>query len=411
VRRSSAGEYVRAVRSQLWIVVLLGSLSAFGPLSIDMYLPALPALSRSLHVGASVGQLTLTACLVGLALGQLGAGPVSDRYGRRRPVLVGLAAYVVATLLCAIAPSAAALVALRLLQGLAGGVSLVVARAIARDLHDGDALARFLSTLMLVNGLAPILAPVLGAQLLRATSWRGVFVVLGGLGALLFVGALVGLHETLRPADRRTGGLAEVRTTVGELMGDRAFVGYLAVLGLSFGAMFAYIAGSPFVVETIHHASPQAYSAVFALNGIGIVAASQTNAALLSRFGTTRLLGLGVAASACGGFALLGVVSAGIGLAGIVPCLFVVVASIGVIIPNATALSLADHGRVAGSASGLIGIFQFAVGAAAAPLVGIAGTHSAYPMAIVIAVLAGSSLLLVRRTTNDVARAANSIVP
>lgn len=391
------------MRSRLWIVVLLGSLSAFGPLSIDMYLPALPELSRSFHVGASVGQLTLTACLVGLALGQLGAGPVSDRYGRRRPILVGLVAYVVATLLCAVAPSAGALVALRVLQGLAGGVSIVVARAVARDLHDGEALARFLSTLMLVNGLAPILAPVLGAQLLRATSWRGVFLVLGGVGVLLLAGAVVGLRETLPPSERRTGGLGEVRTTVGELMADRAFVGYLAVLGLSFGAVFAYIAGSPFVIETIHHASPQEYSGVFALNGIGIVAASQANRFLLARLGTTRLLGLGVAASACGGFALLGVVAAGIGLAGIVPCLFVLVASFGVIVPNATALSLADHGSVAGSASGLIGIFQFAVGAAAAPLVGIAGTHSAYPMAIVIATLAGSSLLLVRRTTAAVA--------
>jgi DHA1 family bicyclomycin/chloramphenicol resistance-like MFS transporter len=384
--------------------MLLGSLSAFGPLSIDMYLPALPALSRSFHVGAAAGQLTLTACLVGLALGQLGAGPVSDRYGRRRPILVGLVAYVVATLLCAAAPSAAALVVLRVFQGLAGGVSIVVARAIARDLHDGAALARFLSTLMLVNGLAPILAPVVGAQLLRVTSWRGVFVVLGGLGMVLLAGAAAGLRETLPEPERRTGGLREVRATVGELMADRSFVGYLTVLGLSFGAMFSYIAGSPFVIETIHHASPQVYSGVFALNGVGIVAASQLNAFLLRRLSPIRLLGLGVAASASGGITLLAVVTAGIGLAGIVPCLFVLVASLGVIIPNATALALAEHRSVAGSASGLIGIFQFAVGAAAAPLVGIGGTHTAYPMAIAIAALSGSSLLLVRRTTSVAAR-------
>ena len=385
---------------RVWLVVLLGSLSAFGPLSIDMYLPALPQLSDDFHVGASATQLTLTACLAGLALGQLVAGPLSDRFGRRAPLLVGLALYVVSSLLCAAAPSAAALIGLRFVQGVGGAAGIAISRAIARDLYGGDALARFFSTLMLVNGTAPILAPVIGAQLLRVTSWRGVFVVLAGIGAVLAVATAVGLRETLPPALRSEGGFATVRTTVAELVSDRAFLGYLVLLGLTFGAMFAYIAGSSFVVETIHNGSPQLFSAIFALNGIGLVVASQTNGFLLGRTSARRLLGAGVVASACGGFTLLAVVVAGIGLAGIVPALFVLVASLGFVFPNATALALADHPSVAGSASGLIGVFTFAVGAVAAPLVGVAGTDSAYPMAIVIAMLGVASLVALRRVKN-----------
>jgi len=391
--------------SRVRLILLLGSLSAFGPLSNDMYLPALPQLANDLGVGASAAQLTLTTCLAGLAVGQLVSGPMSDRFGRRRPLLAGVVVYAVASALCAVAPSAAFLIVFRFLQGAAGGFGIAVSRAVARDLHAGDALARFLSTLMLVNGLAPILAPVLGAQVLRVTSWRGVFWVLAAIGVVLAAGTVLWLRETLPPELRNEGGFAETRRTVAELIGDRAFVGYLLVLAFSFGAMFAYIAGSSFVVETIHGGSPQLYSAIFALNGAGIVGASQVNRVMLQRTTVRRLLAVGVVASASGGFALLAVVVAGIGLAGIVPSLFVLVGSLGFILPNASALALAGHRSVAGSASGLIGIFQFAVGAAAAPLVGVAGTHSAYPMAIVIAVLSGASLVALRRVQNVPLRA------
>jgi MFS transporter, DHA1 family, multidrug resistance protein len=383
--------------NRTWTIVLLGSLAAFGPLSIDMYLPALPQLSDELHVGASTAQLTLTACLAGLAVGQLVSGPLSDRFGRRPPLLTGLVVYVVASLLCAVAPNAEVLIGLRFVQGAAAATGIALSRAIARDLHDGDELARFFSALLLVNGVAPILAPVVGAQLLRFASWRGVFYALAGIGAVLVVAVAVGLRETLPRSKRTAGGFAPVRLAMAELVRDRAFVGYLTVLGLSFGAMFAYIAGSSFVVETVHNGSPQLYSAIFAINGTGIVVASLANGRLLARFGPRRLLAAGVASSACGGFALLAVVAAGIGLAGIVPALFLLVASLGFILPNATALALADHPTVAGTASGLIGVFTFTVGAIAAPLVGIAGTKSAYPMAIVIAILSGASLLAVRR--------------
>ncbi len=375
------------------VVVILGALSAFGPLSIDMYLPGLPSLGATLDAPAWAVQLTLTACLAGLALGQIVAGPLSDRFGRRRPLIAGVAAYAAASLLCALAPSVFALVVLRLVQGVAGAAGIVIARAIVRDMHSGVAAARFFSLLMLVNGLAPILAPVIGGQILRVTTWRGVFVVLAAIGVALAVAAAAGLRETLAPADRHPGGVAETLGTFRRLLGDRDFVGHALACGLSFGAMFAYISGSPFVLQDIYGASPQLFSVMFAANALGIVAASQANRALLRRADPRALLrgALGVQAGA--GVALLAAVAAGAGVWPIVVLLFVVVASVGVVFPNATALALADHPRVAGSASGLLGVLQFIVGAAAAPLVGVGGTGTAVPMATVIAALGVGGLV------------------
>ncbi len=349
-------------RAQL--VFILGALSAFGPLSIDMYLPALPSLSRDFGTGASQAQLTLSACLLGLALGQVIAGPLSDELGRRRPLLVGLAAYALASLLCVVAPSVYVLVALRFIQGLAGAAGIVIARAIVRDLHSGVAAARFFSLLMLVNGLAPILAPIFGGLLLRFTSWRGVFIVLAIIGTLL-------------------------------LLANRPFMGYALSCGLAFAAMFAYISGSPFVLQEIYGLSPQLFSVIFGTNALGLVTASQINGRLVGRVPPVRLLVAGLIATATGGVALLSVVTiGGIGLVGILPSLFVVVSSLGFVMPNATALALSDHPRIAGSASALLGVLQYAVGATVAPLVGAFGTATALPMAIVIGTLGCSALVV-----------------
>src|SRR5207245_4928304 len=220
------------------LFVLLGGLTAFGPLSIDMYLPALPAIGRDLAASESMIQLTLTACLIGLALGQVVAGPVSDALGRRRPLLVGVAGYAIASLLCALAPSAPALVGLRLLHGLTGAAGIVIARAIVRDMYSGSAAARYSSRLILIMGLAPILAPVLGGQVLRFTSWHGIFVVLAGISLLLLVGAAAGLPETLPVARRREGSLVDTGRTFRRLAKDSLFVGYALSGGLAFGAMF-----------------------------------------------------------------------------------------------------------------------------------------------------------------------------
>src|SRR2546421_8590621 len=205
------------------LVFILGALSAFGPLSIDMYLPALPSLSRDFGTGASQAQLTLSACLLGLALGQTIAGPISDALGRRRPLLVGLTAYALVSLLCVVAPSVFVLVGLRFVQGCAGAAGIVIARAIVRDLHSGEALARFFSLLMLVNGLAPILAPLFGGLLLRFTSWRGVFIVLAVIRALLLLAAATGLGETLPPDRRQSGGVLATITTFRQLLASRSF--------------------------------------------------------------------------------------------------------------------------------------------------------------------------------------------
>jgi DHA1 family bicyclomycin/chloramphenicol resistance-like MFS transporter len=351
-----------------------------------MYLPALPAIARDLAASESVVQLTLTACLIGLALGQIVAGPLSDSLGRRKPLLIGVAGYVVVSLLCAIAPSAWLLVVLRLIQGLTGAAGIVVARAIVRDLYSGSAAARYFSRLILVMGLAPILAPVLGAQVLRISSWRGIFLVLTIVTALLWVGAALALPETLPAARRSAASLAGTLNIFGQLIRDTPFVGYAVAAGLAFGAMFAYIAGSPFVLQGIFHVSPQTFSLIFGMNALGFVVASQINGSLVSRIRPARLLTGGLIANATAGLALLFVVVSGLGLLAVLLPLFLLASSVGFIVPNATALALSRRPDAAGTASALLGVIQSGVAAFGAPIVGIAGTGTALPMAGVIAV-------------------------
>jgi DHA1 family bicyclomycin/chloramphenicol resistance-like MFS transporter len=375
------------------LVVILGGLGAFGPLSIDMYLPAFPALARDLNTQEPQVQLTLTACLAGLALGQVLAGPVSDALGRRRPVLFGLGGYVVTSLLCAVAPSIYALVLLRFLQGFSGAVGMVIAGAIVRDLYAGAAASRFFSRLMLVQGLAPVLAPVIGGQLLRFTSWRELFVVLAGFAVLLIPAVAFGLQETLPVDRRRAGSLGDTIRTFGRLLGERTFMAYAVTGGLAFAAMFAYISSSPFVLQDIYGVSPQLFSAVFGVNALGMVVVSQVSGGLVGRVSPHRLLTAGLTATAAGGVGLLLAVSAQVGLAGILPAMFLTVASIGLILPNTAALALSAHPEAAGSAAALLGVLQLAVGAAVAPLAGIGGTRTALPAAVVIATLGVGALL------------------
>jgi len=404
-----AGGPIRSRGATVRLVVILGALSAFAPLAIDMYLPALPALTADLHGSASEIQLTLTACFVGLALGQVVAGPLSDAYGRRRPLLVGLAAFAVASLLCAAAPSIGALVALRVVQGAAGAAGIVISRAVVRDLFHGTELARFYALTMIVNGAAPILAPIVGGLVLLVSSWHGTFVVLAAIGVVLFLTAALGLPESLPPAARRPGGMGATARTFREIAADRAFVGYALAGGLALAAMFAYIAGSPFVVETLYGASPQVFSLIFATNALGIVLAGQVSAMSVKRLGPQRLVAAGLGTSLAGALLLLGAVIAGVGLVGILPGFFLVTASIGLVLPNATALAVADHGQRAGTALALLGALQYVFGALVAPLVGIAGTGTALPMAIVVAILslgAGAAYVgLARRPTRRPAAA------
>lgn len=379
----------RAPDRRLWLVVMLGALTAVAPLSIDLYLPALPTLTADLSTGAVQAQLTLTACVAGLAAGQAVAGPLSDTFGRRRPLLIGVAAYAAASLLCAAAPTVETLIALRLVQGFAGAAGIVIARAIVRDLYDGVAAARFFSMLMLVTGLAPILAPVFGGQLLRFMPWPGLFAALAGIGVALFFASLLWLRETLPPERRATGGLRATLGTFRALAGDRAFAGYALTIGLAFAAMFTYVSGSPFVLQDIYGLSPQAFSIAFGVNALGLVTAGQIGGRLAGRVPLRRLLGVGLGIVVAGGVTLLAAVLAGAGLYAVLPALFLVTSGQGLVLPNTTALALSGRApRVAGSASALLGVAQFSLGGAAAPLAGIAGPDTAVPMAASIAVLA-----------------------
>jgi MFS transporter, DHA1 family, multidrug resistance protein len=391
---SSPPEAPSQARMPIQRILILGALSAFGPLSLDMYLPALPSLAQQLGGSPSAAQLTLTACLLGLAGGQVVAGPASDAAGRRRPLLLGLLAYALTSLFCALAPSIGILIGLRLLQGLGGAAGIVIARATVRDLYGGLDLARFMAWMMAVNGLAPILAPILGGQLLRVTSWRGVFAVLAVIGIALLGAAAFGLRETLPAEQRRPGGIGATLRIFTRLLTDRTFVGYGLSAGLALAAMFAYIAGAPFVLENIYHVSPQGFSLIFATNAVGVVLSSQISGRLVRRLGARRLLTIGLGVALAGGLLLPVVVVANLGLPGILPALFLVVASVGLISPNAVALALAAHTRDAGSASALLGVLQYIIGAAVAPLVGLWGTATALPMAAIMAALVTGAALV-----------------
>ncbi|MFD2766007.1 multidrug effflux MFS transporter [Micromonospora eburnea] len=380
------------------LLVLLGTLTALGPLSLDMYLPAFPAMTRDLHADQAQIQLSLTTCLVGFALGQLVTGPLSDRWGRRRPVLVGVTAYALLALACAAAPTAPVLAAARFVQGFAGGMGVVVARAVVRDLYSGRAAARYFSRLTLVFGVAPVAAPGVGSLVLRFGSWRSVFLTLAAIGLLLAVAVALRLPETL-PAERRsTGGLAATARTMRTLAADRVYLGYALTQGFAFAGLFAYISGSSFVFQDVFGVSAAAFSLVFGLNALALVATGQANARLLDRFSPRRML---LGALLVGAMAALGVLAGALAgsLVLVAVALLVFVGSLGMVTPNSTALALDSHARHAGTAAALMGGVQSVVGALAAPVVGLGGEGSAVPMAAVLATAAALSLAAVHTLT------------
>ncbi|WTY84504.1 multidrug effflux MFS transporter [Micromonospora sp. NBC_01405] len=387
-------------RQRLRLVLVLGSLIAVGPLTIDMYLPALPALVTDFDTTSAAVQMTLTGTLAGLALGQLVIGPLSDAVGRRKPLIAGIALHVVASLLCVVAPNIAVLGALRVVQGLGVAAASVVAMAVVRDLFDGTEFARLLSRLLLVMGAAPILAPTLGSGLLRWTDWRGVFVALAAFGVLLVVVAALGLRETLPAERRRRGGVRATARVYGSLLRDRTFVGLVLVAGLAMAALFAYVAGSSFVLQEQYGLNEQQFGLAFGAGAVGLIAATQGNVRLLRRYSPQRILVAALAVGTVAGLAMLAFAATGFGgLPSLLASLWVVLAAAGLAMPNAPALALSRHGEAAGTASALLGAVQFGVGALAAPLVGALGT-GAVAMAVVVAggmVAATVVLLLVVR--------------
>ncbi|MGI5525567.1 multidrug effflux MFS transporter [Micromonospora sp. CA-259024] len=372
-------------RQRVQLVLVLGALIAIGPLTIDMYLPALPAITTALQTTETAVQLTLTGTLVGLALGQLLIGPLSDVVGRRLPLLAGLAAHIVASVLCVFAPNIAVLGALRVLQGLGVAAATVVATAVVRDLFSGASFARIFSRLMLVMGLAPILAPTLGSGLLRWTEWRGVFAALAVLGALLIVVAAFRLPETLPVARRRHGGVGATLRDYRGLLNDRAFVGLVLVAGLAMAALFAYVSGSSFVLQQEYGLDEQQFGLAFGAGAVGLIGATQFNVRLLRRYTPQQILSSALIAGTAAGLLLIMFAATGFGgLGTLLASLWLVLAAAGLALPNAPALAMSRHSEAAGTAAALLGAVQFGIGALSAPLAGLFGTGSV-PMAIVIA--------------------------
>jgi MFS transporter, DHA1 family, multidrug resistance protein len=362
--------------------VVLSLLTVFGPISMDLYLPVLPALTRDLGTATSTAQLTVTACLFGLAAGQLVAGPLSDRFGRRRPLLIGVVAYVATSVLCAASPTVAALVAARFVQGLAGGVGVVIAQAAGRDLYSGGRLLRYYGRLTVLAGLAAVVGPVLGGQLASVTDWRGIFGFLAALGALILAACLLFLRETL-PAERRvTGGMAQTGRDMRRLLGDRLFLGAVLVTGFANAALFAYLSGATFLLQEVYGLSPQGYSYAFGLNSLGFMVFGFAAGRASERWSERATLIVGLAMCGVGAAGLLAAVAGHLPLATVVLSLLTLVSGVAVTTPPTTSLALAAYPDIAGTASSFLGVARFAFGGLAAPLVGLGG-GSAVPLGVV----------------------------
>lgn len=367
------------------LTLILGALSAFSPMSIDMYLPSLPALQREFTASTAAVQMTLSAFFLGLALGQALYGPLADRHGRRPPLLAGIALYVAASAGCALASSVEALVALRFLQAMGGCAGVVIARAVVRDLFDPQAAARMLSLLMLVMGVAPILAPLAGGAILVWAGWRWIFAALALFGLACLMAAAAGLPET-RPAHTVRAGLRESLSIFAGLARDRRFLGPALTGGMAQAGMFAYISGSPFVFIQLYGVPEQHYGWLFGLNALGIIGGSQVNRWLLHRHPAGAILRTANGVTAACGLALLAAAWSGAGgLAVLLVPLFGFVASLGFTYANAAALAMAPFPDRAGSASALLGTVQFGIAAVAGSAVGHLHDGTALPMAAVIA--------------------------
>lgn len=384
----------------LRMVLILGALSAFGPLAIDFYLPAFPAMAQAFATDEKHIQATLAAYFLGLSIGQLAYGPVADRFGRRKPLLFGVALFTLASLACAYAPNLDTLIVARFVQALGGCAGMVLSRAIVSDKCDPVASAKVFSQLMLVMGLAPILAPMLGGVLVNVSGWQSIFLALSLFSAASLMAVSLGLPESL-PAHMPRQPLSGALRQYLRLLADRVFMGHALTGGIAIAGMFAYIAGSPFVFIKLYGVPAEHYGWLFGTNAAGFILVAQVNARLLAKRGPAFLLVRAVWLYLAAGLVLLGV--AALRPAQLWPLLvplFVCIASLGCIIPNASACAMSGQGARAGSASALMGCVQFSVAAGAASLVGVLHDGSAVPMTLVISLcgaLVVSVALLTRR--------------
>jgi DHA1 family bicyclomycin/chloramphenicol resistance-like MFS transporter len=375
------------------LTFVLGVLTAFGAASTDMYLPSLPAIGVSLKASPASVQLTLATFMGGMGIGQLVYGPLSDRLGRRNPLLFGIVLFVCASVGCAFAPTIEALIAMRLVQALGAAAGSVISRAVVRDLYEGKEVARVMSLMMLIMGAVPILAPLVGGTLVIWMGWRAIFGVLAGFGVF----ALVLAVPTI-PRGRRNASPGAFVPNLKALFADPTFVRSTFVGGFAAAVLFAYIASVSFVFMSVYHFSPQAFALVFGLNAAGFIGASQLNRALLTRFtmeGLARVAALGL----CGAVATLALVvyQSHASVLGVAASLFMCLACIGMLVPNCTALALTHHAARAGTASSVIGATHFALSALVVTSLGVIGDGSAKPMVWVLATCAGCAGLLSTR--------------
>lgn len=373
-------------RFPLWLLVC-AALSAIAPLSIDMYLPAFPRLAADLGVDIGSVQLTLGAYLVGLALGQAFYGPISDRFGRKPPLYVGLVLYVVAAVGCALASDVHTLMGWRIVQAIGGCAGMVMARAVVRDKLTAHESARAFSSLMLVMGLAPILAPIIGGAIVTTLGWRAIFWLLAGCGLLILLLVHTCMEESLDPARAAPLHLGKVMGNYAGLLRDREFLGYSLCGGFVLAGMFTYIAGSPFVLIELHGIDPAHYGYVFGANALGMIAVSQLNSALVRKRSLDHILRRALLVPLLGGLLLAGAALSGHAtLVLLLPGFFLFIAGLGCILPNASALALNQQGHRAGTASALMGMLQFTLGTLGGAAVSFWHDGTALPLALVMAV-------------------------
>lgn len=368
------------------LALILGALTAIGPLAIDMYLPSLPTIAREFASSAAAVQASLAAYYIGIAIGQAFYGPLSDRVGRKPALYLGLGVFFLSSIGCAKAGGTQTLVAFRFLQALGGCAPIVVPRAVVRDYFDQQGSVRMLSLLMLVFGLAPILAPLIGGQLLINFGWRSVFWLLATYAGTWFTLVAIFLPESLPRERRQRQPIGMVVSTYAQLARDRVYMGYALSGALIFAGLLAYIAGSPFVFIEIFHVPPERFGFYFGTNAFGIIAASQINRWLSTRMDPHRILRIMLVVAMSAGLLMFVNAWSGFGgFAGILIPLFCFISSHGFVLPNTTAFAMAPHGRVAGSASALLGTLQFVLGTTSAALVGAFANGTAVPLAAVVA--------------------------
>ena len=376
----------------LFIVVFLGLLTAITPLGTDLYLPALPIMPHELNTNASLIQMTIGIMTFGIAIGQLIGGPLSDSFGRKKPLIIGNILCVIASILCSIAPNIEVLLVARFLQGLTGSIDVVIAKAISRDFASGKELMRLMSLLMLVNGLAPVIAPLIGGQLLLFSTWRFIFIILAGFSAVLLIGSFI-FTESLPPEKRISGGITIAFKNYGTLLKDKNFLGQSLVQLFAFGGFFAYISGSSFVYQNIFNLSAQEFSYIFGINSCGIILASvlsakASNVVTMKTILNTSLwqLTIGSTLFLCAMYFNWSFIVTSI-------ILFFTICTVSVFGSAGFSMAMAKYGHQAGSASAILGFAGMFSAGFVSPLVGIGGSHTGVPMGIVMVVCAALALV------------------